>query len=423
MRVVTLASPAFARPRCPSRCVLLASLLSVAGAHGQEALRTAIETDRSLAARQAPAVWPDEGLGVGPVRFEVGAAFSAEWNDNVNLSQDDPQQDFILRPQANLRALWPITDQMRLNLGAGLGYTIYLEGTRNNRLLLSPDSELAFDMAIRDVLITVYNRVDYSDDLAAEGGLSGVRDYARISNTAGVRAAWDLLDWRLQAGYSHFNFWALTDAFSELDRSSEQVFARVGYALAPATQVGLETSGSLTDYVEPVRSDFRSVSVGPFVQWRFTEDLQIRLRGGYVIYEFEDRPIGPSLGTLNSYYVGLTADHSLTDFLSHRLGATREVRVGTTSEYEEQFRVEYGLRWGLLEAVSVSTGLFYEHTTAPRPVQDEVYDRVGVSAGASYRVTNRLSTHLGYRFTRRDSNLPTRDYTQHSVTLGLAYRF
>lgn len=424
MRVVPKAIPPDTRLPSVSRRVLPALLLGVAGAHGQEALRTALEADRSLDARQAPGAWPDEGFHAGPVRFEVGAAFSAEWNDNVNISENDPQQDFVLRPLANLRALWPITDSMRLNVGAGIGYTVYVDGTRENRLLLTPDSEIAFDVAIHDVVITVYNQIDYSDDLAAEGGLSDAGgDYARITNTAGVRAAWEHLDWRFQAGYSHFNYWSLSDSFSELDRASHQFFARVGYALAAATQAGVETSGSITDYVEPLRSDFHSVSLGPFVEWSFTEDLQVRLRGGYVIYDFEEQPIGPSLGTLNSYYLGLNVEHTLTDFLSHRLGVTREVRVGTSSEYEEQFRVDYGARWALLEAVSVSAGIFYENTRAPQRIEDERFQRVGFSGGAGYQLTSQLSTGLSYRFTRRDSDLAGRDYTQHSVTLNLAYRF
>jgi hypothetical protein len=422
MRVACRTLQSLALPHFPGRWILMTVLFGTMLVRGQEALRTAIQADRSYEARQAPVVWPEDQLRAGPVRFDVGAVISAEWNDNVNIAEINRQQDYILRPQVNVRALWPITDRTRLSLGAGIGYTIYLEGNRDDRLLLSPDSELAFDMAIRDVQITIYNRVDYSDDLVSEGGVSDARNYARISNTAGVRATWSLHDWRLQAGYSHFNFWSLTDAFQELDRSSEQVFARVAYALAAATQVGIEASGSITDYREPVRSDFHSLSVGPFVEWSVMEDLRVRLRGGYVRYEFEDRPTGPSLGTLDSHYAGLTLEHRLTPFLSHRLGVSRDVQVGINSDYVERFRTDYSIRWALFDPASVSAGVFYEHSSEPHQRNDERYDQVGFSTGFRYQLISRLSTSVSYRFTWRDSNLAGRDYRQNSVAWSLAYR-
>jgi len=424
MRVVSRAKSVSTRLPSFPRHLLSVICLGSAGVHAQEALRTALEADRALDTRQTYPGWTTEGPQAGPIQFEFGAGFSAEWDSNVNLSEDDPRHDIALRPQANLRALWPVTDQTRLTLGAGLGYTFYVEGNRENRLLVSPDSAFFFDIGIGDVVLTVYDQVDYSDDLTAEGGLTNVSgDYARISNTAGLRAAWYVLDWRFQAGYAHYNYWSLAEEYRDLDRGSEQLFARVGYLLAAETEVGVETSASITDYTETLRSDFHSVSLGPYVEWRFTDALITRLRGGYVVYDFDDSPTGPSLGTLNSYYLGLTAEHQLTDFLTHQLSATQKVRVGTSSEYEEQFQASYGLRWALFEALSASTGLFYEYTLAPQPLQDERYHRLGFNLGTNLRLTDNLSTGLSYRFTVRDSDLASRDYTQHLVMLNLGYQF
>jgi hypothetical protein len=413
---------AIARDSTITACVVLGLLIGISDAVGQEALRTAVEADRSYEIRQEPPSWADDSLRAGPVQFDVGAAVTAEWNDNVNIAETDRQQDYILRPQVNVRALWPITERTRLSLGAGVGYTIYLEGNRRDRLFVAPDSEFAFDMTIRDVLVTVYNRVEYSDDLVSEGALGGERDYARISNTAGIRSTWFVENWRIQGGYSHFNFWSLSDDFRYLNRSSEQFFARVGYALGAVTQVGVEATGSITDYSQPVRSDFHSYSGGPFVEWSVTEDVQVGARAGYVRYVFEDRPVGPSLGTLDSYYAGVSAAQRLTAFLSHRLGASRDVRVGINSEYEERFRADYTVRWALLDPASVSAGFFYENSREPRTGSNERYDRLGFSTSLRYELIRQLTASLSYRFTWRDSNLPGRDYRQNSVVVGLGYR-
>jgi hypothetical protein len=422
MRVQSRAYPGFAWSRFACWPVVLGCALAGMDGHAQEALRTAVEADRAYEIRQLTGGWADAPLRAGPMQLAVGTGLEAEWNDNVTISDADPLEDYILRPQLNLQAFWPMTEQLRLSFGVGVGYTIYLQGHREDRLLLSPDSQLAFDMRFRDVLVTVYNQVRYQDDPISEPGLSEGREFAQLSNTAGARATWLLNDWRLQAGYSHFNFWSLTDSFRYLDRASDQVYVRVGLALAPSTQIGMESSGSVTRYDQSIRSDFLSASVGPFLEWRVTEHLELRLRGGYVHYDFEERAGAAPLEPLDTYYLGLAADHQLTRFLSHGVAATREVRVAIEAEYAEQFRAEYGVRWNLLEPVTVSTQVFYDHSREPRPVQDERFHRVGGGLEVGYEVTDRIRAEVRYRFITRDSNLPGRNYAQNSVLLGLRYR-
>jgi hypothetical protein len=422
MRVQSGASLGFAWSRRAGWCVILGLSLAAGHVRAQEALRTAIEADRAYELRQVTASWADDPMRLGPIQLAVEAGLEAEWNDNVTVSDANPLEDYILRPQVDLQASWPMTDPLRLSFGVGVGYTIYLQGNRDDRLLLTPGSELALDLRIQDVLLTLYNQVRYQDDPVSEPGLSETSEFAQVSNTAGVRATWFLQDWRLQAGYSHFNFWSLTDNYRYLDRASDQVYARVGLALAPATQIGVEASGSITRYDRPIRNNFHSASVGPFAEWRVTEHLGLRLRGGYVHYDFEERPGVLRLDPLDTYYVGLTADHRLTPFLSHWLAATREVRVAIEAEYAEHFQAEYGVRWNLLEPVTVSVEVFYDHSNEPRPVQDERYQREGFALEVGWELTERMRAQVGYRFIVRDSNLPVRDYTQNRVLIGLMYR-
>jgi predicted porin len=397
-------------------------LLSSIQLGGQEALRTAIEADRSYRARLPSPDRPPNELLAGPVQFGVGASFFAEWTDNVNISDADPQSDISLRPQVDLSALWPITDRARLNLGVGLGYTFYLEGNRDDRFFLSPASQIAFDFSVKDLLFTIYDSVRYSDDPTSQGDLQTDQDYAQIDNTAGLRATWFLDDWQLQAGYAHYNSWSLTDDLSDTDRSSEQLFARVAYSLAAQTRAGVEFSGSFTDYSVSTRDDYQSFSAGPFIEWSVTEDLEVTARGGYVLYVYDDSATGPSLGTLDSYYVGIRADHRLTTSVSHNFSASREVQVGINSDYQEVFRVQYGARWNLIDPATLSASVSYEHSTQPQFDLEEVYDRIGFSVGLGYEFIRRLHGNLSYRFTWRDSETSGQDYTQNTVTVGVSYR-
>ncbi len=64
-------------------------------------------------------------LQLGAIKFRFSATMGFEYNDNINLAEDGSAlaltaigphsaddrtaEDFILRPQVNLNALWPIT--------------------------------------------------------------------------------------------------------------------------------------------------------------------------------------------------------------------------------------------------------------------------------------------------------------------------
>ncbi len=389
----------------------------------QEALQTAVQGDRAYEARQPSPTDREPELRAGPVELEIGASFATEWTDNINLSDDDPLSELSLRPQVDLRALWAITDRASLDVATGLGYTFYLEGHRKDRLFLDPNSEIALDIGIKDLLVTAYEHLAYSDDPTSEGGLpGGEEDYAKIENTAGLRGTWFLDDWQAQAGYAHYNYWSLADEFSEMDRASEQVFARGAYAVAAESRAGLEFSGSFTDYSEAVRDDYQSLSAGPFFEWKVTEYFQLALRGGLVRYDFDEPATGPGLGTFDSWYAGINASHHLTENISHSLGVSREAQVSLSNVYEEIYRADYSVRWSPVDPATWSMSLFYEHSTGPGDVVQEQHDQFGVTTGLSYQFSRRFIGDVSYRFTRRTSEIPGQDYLQNLVAVGISYR-
>src|SRR5688572_4034409 len=48
----------------------------------------------------------DFNIAVGPVRLSVAAGVGVEWNDNIALSDNNRESDFIFRPIVNLDFLW-----------------------------------------------------------------------------------------------------------------------------------------------------------------------------------------------------------------------------------------------------------------------------------------------------------------------------
>src|SRR5947209_4493400 len=99
---------------------MFAGLLVAGGAaSAQEALR------RSLAAAApSTASRPQEEsqpfmVKAGDFRMLASSSLGLDWNDNINSSKVNAQQDFILRPQAQLQTTYPLTQVNIFNLSIG----------------------------------------------------------------------------------------------------------------------------------------------------------------------------------------------------------------------------------------------------------------------------------------------------------------
>jgi hypothetical protein len=403
-------------------------LIPLAGL-AQEGLRNALNEDRAARVRQTGFGAQTDQLRAGPVNFTLGLSYEAELNDNVNISGGVKQSDLIQRPQMDFLGIWPVTGSSRLTFGAGIGYAKYLQQPERDRFFISPNSELALDIPARDFLFTFYDRFHYSQDVVSEGALSGVAEFPRYENTAGARADWKFRDWNFQADYGHFNFISAGAGFDQSGRSSEQFSARAGYMFEPEKQAGLEASGSLTDYDAPTQRDNYSLSVGPYVEWKAREAIQLRLRGGFTYYSFiPTNSFAPS-ESLSSYYVSAEVNHELTKFISHGLSAVHEIRAGINqgSDHIESSVVTYHASWKARPNTTLSADLFYEMGKEPQlgsmgPSTEE-FDRFGAGVQLSHQLTRKFSAGLGYDFTLRKSNQPRRDYQQNRLTLHLRYQF
>ena len=82
----------------------------------------------------------------------------------------EQQSDFIIRPQVNVNALWPITQLNTFKLDLGIGYAFYMDHSEynTNGLLLTPGSQLAFDIFVGDFRINIHDRFSLEQDPVAE---------------------------------------------------------------------------------------------------------------------------------------------------------------------------------------------------------------------------------------------------------------
>src|SRR5205085_1177672 len=132
--------------------VFALAILCVTTLHAQDAVRPSLAGEAASEARQQDVDRLPYNLLVGPVRFRVSATMGVEYNDNINFAENNKQDDFILHPQVNLNAIWPITQINTLTLDIGIGYSIYLDHSEDNTngILISPATQVSFDIFVGD---------------------------------------------------------------------------------------------------------------------------------------------------------------------------------------------------------------------------------------------------------------------------------
>lgn len=394
--------------------------------YGQEALRSAVDTDRAYRARTAARQARAEQMKAGPVIVQASISYAFEWNDNIYYRPENTEEDFIHRPRFNAHAIWPVTRESVLSFGVGVGYELYTKHSDLSRLAITPDSELAWDIAIKDFRLTLFDRIEYSQDVLGQPGISRAARFPRLENTLGFRARWMPKRWVLEAGYSHFNFISWADEYDYLNRSTEQFFGRVGYRFGHETIVGIEVSADLTDYDSALSTDNVGTGIGPFVQWQLTRDIELNARGGYVLYSHDESPLTGEARDLRSYYCDIEARHRLTRAISHSLSVDRQVRQSfwLGGDFLELMSVRYGGTWAFYKHAGLNLGVFYEYGKQPRAAGlSEKFDRYGLNAGVNYQILRRLGAGIGYRYVKRDSDVNDLDYRQNAVLVSVTYRF
>jgi opacity protein-like surface antigen len=437
---------------------LLVPLLFTAGMlRAQDAVRPSLAGEAAAEARRQSIDKIPYNLQMGPVKFRFSATMGIEYNDNINLAEDgsftfpspsgpitvttEAQDSIILHPQINLNALWPITQLNTLKLDLGVGYSFYLDHSsyNTNSILISPGSQLAFDIFVGDFRINFHDRFSVQQDPISEIALSNVADYGRFENSAGVSVLWDLNQAVVTAGYDHYNFVALNDNFEYLDRNADIFSGSIGFTPSSTMTVGIEGSVVDTYYDQNVLNDSWSYSAGLFLETQLTSNLKIRVAGGYQAIDFDNTGVVNDAHDLNDYYANLILSHRLNSVFSHNLSIGHESQLGVNSNYVKLNYVRHTSNWNLFYHTIFTTELFYEDAEDSggmgllflpipgvpnvNPFVAEHVHRYGGALTLGYQLTPHVTLGFRYQYTQKDSDQPLRDYRQNRVSLDGTYSF
>jgi hypothetical protein len=437
---------------------VLVPLLCAAGiSRGQDAIRPSLAGEAAAEARRQSIDKIPYNLQLGPIKFRFSATMGVEYNDNINLAEDSsaffpsptgpilittkPQDDIILRPQVNINALWPITQLNTFKMDIGVGYAFYLNHSNynTNGVLVSPGSQIAFDIFVSDFRINIHDRFSLEQDPVAEVALSNVADYGRFQNTAGISVLWDLNKAVVTVGYDHYNFISTTSVFDYLDRNAEIFSGSIGFTPSSTVTVGVEGSFVDTYYNKNILNDSRTYSVGGFLETQLTSYLKLRVAGGYQVINFDHTGLVNDAHDLKDYYANALLSHRVNSVLTQNLSVGHETQLGVNSNYVKLNYARYTTSWNIFYHTLFSTEMFYEDADDSggsgilfgpvsgvpnvNPFVAEHIHRYGGALTLGYQLTPHVTLGLRYQYTQKDSDQPLRDYQQNRVAFDGTYSF
>ena len=414
------------------RCVWLSTwlsalaLLAARPASAQEALRNSLAGDTAAEARRRQFRSLPYTVKYDDFKLLVVPSLSVEWNDNVNISRTNSQQAFILSPQLQLNASYPITQDNLLSLNVGGGYQQYLEHDSYSTWFLKSGTELSFDIYVKDFWFNLHDWVQYVQDTSQQPALSRTATFATINNTAGLSVTWDLNQATLSTGYDHKNVISTTGQYNSQDSASEMVFGRAGLKVYPGVTTGIEGTAAYTTYDQEVLNNNDAYSAGGYADWEIGKAFRLQPRAGYTTIQFQHTSQSIHTSNLNSWYADLNIVHQVTDAIGYSFDAGHEVQAGIESDVIEDWYVRPSMRWNMTKDLILSTSISYQY--GEQGVGNEAgnltehYNWLGTDVGISWPIFKKLSLSLHYRLTLRSSDIASDEYTQNLVGFVLAYR-
>jgi len=386
-------------------------------------------------------------FAAGPLRFSLAAGVGVEWNDNIFLSDDNRESDFIFRPTVDLDTRWRFSELNTLRFNIQASYAKYLDNEEldSDGVLISPNSEVALTFFVGSVKFTVRDRFSYQEDTYEIAPISNVATYQRYENQAGIEMNWQInQSLELPIGYDHYNLWTKGNDFSEQDRTLDTIYTRPAVQLTPAIKVGLNAAYSFINFDDGDRADGDNLLVGPFVEVQISQYTNLYLEAGYQSLKFDG---GSNFNNATIRALRLSdADEALlgndfldeeddgnwygkfeiqnkpSDFFRHRLFGSRTTETGFGSNFYELYHVEYDAEWKITEKTEVGPALFYEYYKTSGSNSEKAH-RYGATFGIRHHLSNSITLGLDYRFLLKDSKIENADYYQNLVFLSAYYKF
>lgn len=399
--------------------------------HAQDSLRMSLASAEAARLRREAAARTEQyDLRLGPTAWRFQAGLGLQYNDNLRSTSSDQEQDLITRPELDAQMRWPVSDVNTLDFSIGVGYALYATHPEYDRPFVKPGSELSFDLYIGNAWLNVHDRFSVIENGYLDPTVTGIGDYERLDNAAGLSVTWDLNKIIAKVGYDHVSYIQLAGGRGQPDAELEDFSFSAGYVIKPEMVAGLEAGGSLIRYVSLPEnalarlyySDGSQWNVGAFYDAQVTQYIRGRASLGYTQF-LPESGIAAMLGEdFTGLYAQAGLTHRLNRFVEYTLSGGRMLNFTYYGGRVDQYFVSLSAVWHIFQKTRVTTAFNYQHGLQLGVVGEE-YDWLGPSIRFERLITQKLTVALGYQYYWRGSDLPGRDYAVNLVTINASYGF
>lgn len=440
-----------------SASAILFALVSVtSGAFGQQSIRT---PDLSAFQNFVPAqqeitpgqVLPEQGLSeqglpeqstaspinsppiqgatmrLGPFTGIASAAVGYAFNDNANTSDINTKlSENQIFENLSFNLIWPLSPFNRINvqLGGQLQENFYSDGKNALNVVILPGSQILLQAKAGEFLLSAYERFAITQDPVSDPAVAGATNLNQLTNTVGVGVVWPLykVDVSLSLDYTYSDVFGGTDnSFNTLNNgtggsvlNSFHAGSRVAFEITPELSAGPEINATYN--AGGGGNDFDVLSVGGFLRGHLTRLIEVDCGIGVLM-------LGGPAGGPPGYYAYLSVRHELSrtfqiiaavnhdSEFSIGLGVTQNNNVHLTAE------AKLTRKWIVTVGPELNFGTVITGFLPGR------YTQYGITADSAFKLNERWTADINYRFAKRDGSQPGGSYTQNLVTFTLNYGF
>ena len=365
-----------------------------------------------------------KGFKAGPVLFRPGIEYNYTWDNNIFFAPSNRSSDFIHQVVPSVDAELPLGGGQHLLTG---GYTAIMEYFQRND-----------DQDHIDHILTAggnFNFVPFS--LSVDDSLRKTVDRSDTEFTSRITRRENFAHALLEIPFAQF--FVETEVFdldvnyqhpedSTFDHHDFTVYPRVGFDVAPSTQLLAEYGYKWIDYRKTDNRD------GDAHQFMVGLRGALGSRTSYQVWN------GIQLRTYEADFQPDFHNYVMRGALSYTLTETSSIVVkGDVSPQESTFdnqnfyvrqRLEIGWRQQIRERLFFNLREILNHHDYSR-----ITERLGESktrrdwvwesaVGLEYKMPNDIVSIFGeYKFSTRESNLTLLDYEDHALTGGIKAKF
>jgi hypothetical protein len=386
-------------------------------------------------------------LGRATASFYAALQVGYQNNALATPGSSGRQDNILITPSVGTTIVYPINELNSFRIDLGVGYNINTEFPELNSLFISPASFIDYRIIVGEVLITLFNTTatpaQTRPEIVGNGNPVAV-DFNRIQNSTGVSAGWSWTeDTSVSGSYSYMFDKGFDDSYGIADSSTHGFSTGVFHRLTPRLTLGLSGSYSILTFSENFQNDMTSWGVGPVISVRPTEFINLSVSVRYTVSTFEQNGAIADTSEFDGLTFSFAAGHQLTRNINHSVFASSGIQPGLGSNFSEQLSAGYALGWQFHPRMGLNFGFNYTdvqqsgaaNTTVPVIVNgvllnipvtfltNEKVQLYNFTLGTGYQFSPKLNGSLGYGLNLRNSDQTDRDVDEHSVFLGLSYRF